>query len=209
MKGVIVHMFGNYIRGGGCDVKTKLFRLEVGVLLGKEDSEFECYNNVYTKKHGFYDEDVSVYVDYAEAKKAGDEYVSDGVDKTYCVITGDVFDVTEEELAQINETTWFDAVNEFSFKEDDVIYFIYKDNEKVITEIDKVNTELFRREVLKSKMFLTKKGMRDFAAKLRKDQSKCSHVTESTCKNAQGKWKLAWFEWFEETGESLMKIIYK
>ena len=65
----------------------KIYYIECGILLDKDDKEFDCYNMVFDKKHGFYDE----FIDFAEnlesAKKICDDYVNNGVNNTYGIIT--------------------------------------------------------------------------------------------------------------------------
>ena len=45
------------------------YMLEVGVLLKKEDEEFEKYSQVYDKKHGYYDEYQEYVLKLENAKK--------------------------------------------------------------------------------------------------------------------------------------------
>lgn len=63
------------------------YLVEVGVLLDKEDAEFECYNHVYDKKHGYYDEGQYYEKDIEKAKDYVSDYVKDGVEKTYGIIS--------------------------------------------------------------------------------------------------------------------------
>lgn len=117
-------------------MRKELFRLETGVLLGKDHPEFEAYSQVYTKNHGFYDEDVSILFDYDDAKKHAISYMKDGVDKTYAVITSDIADLADDVIQAIKNSE-FNDINDFSFDENDMLYFAYKDNMDIKTEIDR------------------------------------------------------------------------
>jgi len=123
----------------------EIFRLDAGILLDKNDPEFECYNNVYTKEFGFYDEWQSLYLDYGEAKKDADDYIKDGVNKTYAVISSDgEYDIehlfgggeeyTEGEKYSILNETYY--CTKISYSEDCIDYFAYKDNGEIKTIID-------------------------------------------------------------------------
>ena len=37
-------------------LNTEIYLVEHGVLLSKDDREYECYSQVYDKKNGYYDE---------------------------------------------------------------------------------------------------------------------------------------------------------
>ena len=112
-------------------MKTELLRLETGILLDESHPEFDKYSKVFTGKHGFYDEDVTIYFDYHEAEKDADDCMSNGEDKTYAVISSDVFNITENEKREIQNNRTFKRSNDFSYAEDDIIYFAYKENEKI------------------------------------------------------------------------------
>ena len=123
-------------------MKKELFRLDIGVLLNKDDEEFECYNQVYTKEFGFYDEDQSIYLDYNDAIKEAKEYVKNGVDRTYAVISSDgIYDIgdllediddEDERQSILNET----YATEISYNEGYIDYFIYKNGDEIKTVID-------------------------------------------------------------------------
>jgi hypothetical protein len=118
-------------------MKTELFRLEVGVLLDENHPEFDIYNGVYTREHGFYDEDVTICFNYEEAKKHGDDYIRASVDKTYAVIIKDILNITEAERREIMSVHSFDRINDFSYAEKDMVYFAYKENEIIKTMIER------------------------------------------------------------------------
>ncbi len=67
-------------------LKFNIYKIEVGVLLDEDNSEYNCYNNVYDKQHAFYDENVSFEIDYNLALKYANDYVEHGVNGTYAII---------------------------------------------------------------------------------------------------------------------------
>lgn len=121
-------------------MKRELFRCEVGVLLDKDHPEFGSYSAVYTKAFGFYDENVAVFLSCKNAKKYGDDYIKEGVEKTYCVIASGIFDITVEDIDEIKSYGDFEGINEFGFAESDMIYFAYKDGTNIKTVTDRRNS---------------------------------------------------------------------
>lgn len=63
-----------------------IYKVEVGVLLSKDNEEYEDYNGVYDKQHGFYDENVSFFTDKDEAVDYAKKYVADGIINTYAIV---------------------------------------------------------------------------------------------------------------------------
>ena len=109
-------------------MKTNAILLDVGVLLTKDDEEFDYYSSVYDHKYGYYDEDQTAYKeeDLAKAIQDARQYVTDGVDMTYAVITNQ---------GQINyvgdtlETEW--ALDDFTYNHEDVIFSVAKINGEI------------------------------------------------------------------------------
>lgn len=66
---------------------TKLYKVEVGVLLKKDNPEYEYYSHVYDKKHGFYDENVVFFTNSAQASEFALSYVMKGVVRTYAIVS--------------------------------------------------------------------------------------------------------------------------
>ena len=64
-----------------------VFLLDCGVLLDENDAEFENYNMVYDKKHGYYDEEQSYIASKGDAIAYAQQYVTDGGDGTYAVVS--------------------------------------------------------------------------------------------------------------------------
>ena len=102
-------------------MKTDVILLEVGVLLTELDEDFNSYNGVYDHRYGYYDEDQTAYKesDLAKAIKYARQYVLDGVDMTYAVITNQ---------GQINYNGEFDENNieNFTYNAKDVIFSVAK-----------------------------------------------------------------------------------
>lgn len=64
-----------------------LYFLEVGILLTKENPEFDNYSKVYDRRCGYYDEDRWCVIDSELAVKEAIRYVENGVDRTYAVVS--------------------------------------------------------------------------------------------------------------------------
>ena len=65
---------------------TKIYQYEVGVLLDKNNEEYEAYSDVWDKKHGYYNEDWGIELKLDNAKdyvKNADEFNKEKVTKKY------------------------------------------------------------------------------------------------------------------------------
>ena len=65
----------------------KVYQVEVGVLLNKDDEEFWSYNNAFDKQWGYYDENIWFTTSKQLAKKSALQYVKNGVQNTYAIIS--------------------------------------------------------------------------------------------------------------------------
>lgn len=65
---------------------SNAYLVDVGVVVDKNEYP-ACYSNVYDETRGYYDEDRYLVDDLEKAKKEALQYVADGVDKTYAIIT--------------------------------------------------------------------------------------------------------------------------
>lgn len=110
-------------------MKTNALLLDVGVLLTNNDEEFDCYNNVYDHRYGYYDENQTAYKgeDLIEAIKYAREYVNAGVDMTYAVITN-------QGVINYEEPWEDDRIEDFTYKHEDVIFSVAKINGKIIED---------------------------------------------------------------------------
>lgn len=69
-----------------------IYKVEVGVLLDKDNDEYEDYNKVYDKLNAYYDENVGFEIDYNMALEFAKNYVDKGVNGTYAIISKIEFD---------------------------------------------------------------------------------------------------------------------
>lgn len=72
-----------------------VYKVEVGVLLDKDDSEYECYSECYDKNNGYYEENSVLFLDYNRAVKYAKDYVNNGVNGTYSIISKLKYDSEE------------------------------------------------------------------------------------------------------------------
>lgn len=83
---------------------STLYLVEVGVLIAKGEPNFEDYSTVYDRKYGYYDENQLYAAELSKAKEYVNDYVKDGVDNTYGVITksnGFRSNLTDKEIAEM------------------------------------------------------------------------------------------------------------
>ena len=101
---------------------------ETGILLDKDDPEYDCYNSVYDKQHGFYDEDQYYTSDNLERrKKEVADYVLACVEGTYGIISSTVVDdgFTEKQLKEM-------PVTQETYLLEDVLYSCKKENGNLV-----------------------------------------------------------------------------
>ena len=113
-----------------------IYKVEVGVLLTKDHPEFSSYNHVFTNEFGFYDENVSVFSSYAKAKEEAVNYINSGVNMTYAIITSDYYKTSETDERFVAELLsgerCLDSSWNFGYTEEDILYFAYKEDGKII-----------------------------------------------------------------------------
>lgn len=122
----------------------KLYQVEVGVLLNESDEEYESYNVAYDEKDGYYNENLWFCKTYEEAKESALEYVENGVEKTYAIISN-INEVDEQEY-DINEygniidkETGYDFDSEFvDYSLESVVKSYKKENGKIVEDFVKV-----------------------------------------------------------------------
>lgn len=90
---------------------SKIYKVEVGVLLEETSSEYSSYNTVYDKLNAYYDENTLIFVDLEDAKKYTKEYVSKGKDRTYGIIS---------DLGELPENMEVSTSQELIFSEDGI-----------------------------------------------------------------------------------------
>lgn len=81
-------------------IKCEMYLYETGEFLAKNDSEYECYSNVYDKQNGYYDLGQNLFLakDLEEMKQVAKNYVS-LYKNSYVVITHQgLWNLTQEEI---------------------------------------------------------------------------------------------------------------
>ena len=123
--------------------KYEAYQFEVGVLLDKDDPEYECYNEVWDYKNGYYNENWGFTKKYDEALEFIDNYVKNGNNNTYGIIS--FIKVTEEEFNSIYNGS--SEIIDMDYDLGNVICSKYKnkDNEIIENFIDK-NTKINENE---------------------------------------------------------------
>ncbi len=104
----------------------KVYQVEVGVLLSKDDPEYESYSQVWDHKNAYYDEDFIFCKKQDEAKSFIENYINAGVVNTYGILSETY--LSEEfydELDDENKEHCYDL----DYSVENVIYSAYK-NEK-------------------------------------------------------------------------------
>ena len=102
----------------------KAFLIDEGILLSKEDIEFEFYSQVYNRKYGFYDERQYYEQNKETAIINARQYVEDGVESTYAIVSNRGLPDDFEDSCIENET----------YRMEDVIYSIAKINGKIVED---------------------------------------------------------------------------
>ncbi|MEE3344405.1 MAG: hypothetical protein VZS44_09965 [Bacilli bacterium] len=105
-----------------------VYLVDVGILLTSDNEEFESYNVAYDHKYGYYDENQFYMVDKNKAIDFVNNYVNDGIDMTYGIIskTELPYEITDEEIddGEVN-------VEGETYELNDVIYSTAKLNGKI------------------------------------------------------------------------------
>ena len=119
-------------------MKQTLYFVEVGVLLDHTNKEYEYYkiNGFHDTIFGFYDENKLTFLSLKDAKEYADNYINDGVDKTYAIIYSFVCNIDDNDLEEIITS----KCCEYSLEPpqlDTTLYFAYKTDNKlnIVTEI--------------------------------------------------------------------------
>ena len=104
----------------------RAYLLDEGILLTEKDAEFGSYNTVYDKKYGYYYEGQCYIATEDEAVKQAKQYVIDGVENTYAVVSNttldDDVDINDEEL----------SVDYEEYITDNIVYSVAKIDGKIV-----------------------------------------------------------------------------
>lgn len=103
----------------------KIYQIEVGIILTPDYEEYNSYNNVYNKDYSYYNENIWFCSSKKEAIKTAKEYVKNGVENTYAIIS-DVGkcdnDYSIDESGNIVDSEGYDYNSDFaSYQLEDVI----------------------------------------------------------------------------------------
>lgn len=127
----------------------KLYKVELGVLLKKDNHDYESYSQVYDKQHGYYDENVVFFRNKKNAKEYLKNNVFFGVVGTYGILSelvynqDDEIDYTDEDTKRILEEIdecgifddYIDIFGEDLYDTKNVIFTRYKKSPKVFKKI--------------------------------------------------------------------------
>lgn len=107
----------------------KAYLVDVGVLLTEKDEEFDFYSCVYDHKYGYYDENQYYVSTKEKAKKAIKEYVKNGVEGTYGIVSLTLLDdnITKQDIDDGN----VDVSDEY-YLETDICVGYAKINNKIV-----------------------------------------------------------------------------
>jgi hypothetical protein len=126
----------------------KLYKVEVGVLLKKDNHDYESYSQAYDKQHGYYDENVIFFRNKKNAKEYLKNYVFFGVVGTYGILTELVYN--QDEIGYTDEDTkrilkdidecgifedWAEVFAGELYNMENVIFTRYKKSTKVFRKI--------------------------------------------------------------------------
>ena len=116
---------------------TTFYSLEVGVLLPEDDEEYNSYNDVFDKKHGFYDESHEESLDEQVLVNKATEYINAGVPGTYGIITKievENFDGIEEKVKEVEENGFIEESVDFfngeQYDIENVVWCAYKNEDE-------------------------------------------------------------------------------
>lgn len=119
---------------------SKVYRVEVGLLLDKEDAEYYDYDNVFDNLNAYYDEGDGFFEDLDEAKDFAKGYVQSGMNGTYGIVS-DLGELPEDMIVS-ERKLWFkddssdvDFINAFDtetlYGANSVVYSVRKVNDKL------------------------------------------------------------------------------
>lgn len=100
----------------------EVFLVDEGVLLNRDDKSFEMYAYAYDNQYGYYDEDQFYVESKEDAIKQAKEYVEDGAENTYAI-------VSDSYVSDDNDLT---ILEDESYLPEDVIYSVAKINGNIV-----------------------------------------------------------------------------
>lgn len=100
----------------------EVFLVDEGILLNRDDKSFEMYAYAYDNQYGYYDEDQFYVESKEDAIKQAKEYVEDGAENTYAI-------VSDSYVSDDNDLT---ILEDESYLPEDVIYSVAKINGNIV-----------------------------------------------------------------------------
>lgn len=91
-----------------------IYKVEVGVLLDKDNSEYDLYL-YYDKKHSYYEENSVLFLDYNRAVEYAKNYVDNGVNGTYSIISKIKYDSQEIYGKKATDTEMGYVMNDINY----------------------------------------------------------------------------------------------
>lgn len=110
-----------------------VYILDTGVLIPLDDSSAEPYSHVYDNRYGYYDECQQYCASLEDAIEAGCDYVTNGVNNTYAVISVSTETFEDMDISEIEES----PVENEQFSLADVKCSFAKINDKVVEDFIK------------------------------------------------------------------------
>lgn len=100
----------------------EVFLVDEGILLNRDDESFEMYAYAYDNQYGYYDEDQFYVKSRKDAIKQAKEYVEDGVENTYAVVSN----------SYVSDDNDLSILEDESYLPEDVIYSVAKINGNIV-----------------------------------------------------------------------------
>ena len=110
-----------------------VYILDIGILIPLDDSGAESYSHMYDNKYGYYDECQQYCTSLEDVVEAGRNYVTNGVENTYVVISVSTNTFEGMNIPEIEES----PVENEHFHLADVKYSFAKINNKVVKDFIK------------------------------------------------------------------------
>ena len=110
-------------------MKKTIYQVEVGILLQKKHPEYECYKVAFVNTNSYYNENIWFCETLEDAKESGLNYVKNGVERTYAIISK-ISDFDDEEHEIINGNVCYkedgmDCSGEFTDYTLDAVVYSY------------------------------------------------------------------------------------
>ena len=109
-------------------MKKEVYMVEVGQLYPKYTDGLESYENFWDKEYAYYDENEAFFIDKSKAFLFAHQFIDDSPAHPYCVISKDIVNLTDEQLAEIEQIGVFFEPEAYDFfNTNNLIYSCHKD----------------------------------------------------------------------------------